>query len=143
MPTKLKKTYRFALRSSTFIFLVFSGALVAFQLLQNKFDWVLTIVFCPLVFIVSFIIIQSRVERFIYRRVKKIYDDVALLESSSFSSKPITTDMKTLTEEIGKFAQDKKIEIDTLKFVKSIEKIFWGMFHMSLKPLCLLYKVIF
>ena len=55
------------------------------------------------VFIVSFFIIQYRVEKFIYKRVKKIYDDVSLLESTNFQAQPITTDMRTLTEEIEKF----------------------------------------
>lgn len=87
----------------------------------------------PVVFLISLIIIQSRVERFIYRRVKKIYDEVSLLESSSFSSKPITTDMKTLTEEIGKFAQDKKIEIDTLKIREEYRKEFLGNVSHELK----------
>jgi len=90
-------------------------------------------VFLPFSFLVPFIIIQSRVERFIYRRVKNIYDDVSLLESSSFSSKPITTDMKTLTEEIGKFAKDKKIEIDTLKIREEYRKDFLGNVSHELK----------
>ena len=72
-------------------------------------------------------------ERFIYRRVKKIYDDVSLLESSSFSSKPITTDMKTLTEEIEKFAQGKKVEIDTLKIREEYRRDFLGNVSHELK----------
>lgn len=133
MATKLKKTYRFALRSSLIIFLVFTGALIGYQFFQGKFDWLLTLIFSPLVFVTSFVIVQSGVERFIYRRVKKIYDDVALLESSNFSSKPITTDMKTLTEEIGKFAQDKKIEIDTLNIREEYRKDFLGNVSHELK----------
>ncbi|MEM9869526.1 MAG: ATP-binding protein [Bacteroidota bacterium] len=84
-------------------------------------------------FIASFIVLQVRVERFIYRRIKKIYDDVSLLESSTFSSKPVTTDMKTLTEEIEKFAEDKKIEIDTLKIREEYRKDFLGNVSHELK----------
>jgi two-component system phosphate regulon sensor histidine kinase PhoR len=53
----------------------------------------------------SFFVMQYRVEHFIYRRVKKIYDDVSLLESSNFRNQPITTDMATLTREVKKFAK--------------------------------------
>ena len=66
-------------------------------------------------YVVCFVVIQFRVERFIYRRVKRIYDELTLLESTSLRSQPITTDMGTLTQEIDKYARDKKIEIETLK----------------------------
>ncbi|WP_417936348.1 sensor histidine kinase [Flagellimonas onchidii] len=96
-------------------------------------DWFVVILCGLICFSVSFIIIQIRVERFIYRRVKKIYDDVSLLESSSFSSKPVTTDMKTLIQEIEKFAEGKKIEIDTLKIREEYRKDFLGNVSHELK----------
>ncbi len=96
-------------------------------------DYRVLLIFFPASFLISFLIIQTRIEMFIYRRVKKIYDDVSLLESSSFSSKPITTDMKTLTEEIEKFAQDKKIEIDTLKIREEYRRDFLGNVSHELK----------
>ena len=115
MAIKLKKSYRFALRSSIYIAIATTAILALCCQLTRHFDWKLLLLFFPTTFLISFVIIQARVERFIYRRVKKIYDDVSLLESSSFSSKPVTTDMKTLIQEIEKFAEGKKIEIDTLK----------------------------
>lgn len=57
-----------------------------------------------------FLITQYRVERFIYRRVKRIYDDLTLLESTSLRNQPITTDMGTLTREIDKYARDKNLK---------------------------------
>ncbi|MFX0556406.1 sensor histidine kinase [Maribacter sp. CXY002] len=86
-----------------------------------------------LVFGVSFIFLQFRIEKFIYKRIKKIYDDVALLESSSLKSDAITTDMRTLTAEIEKFAKDKKIEIDTLKIREEYRKDFLGNVSHELK----------
>lgn len=133
MSTKLKKSYRFALRSSVYITLLVSGVLALIFWLTGGIDWQKLLVFFPITFFISFSIIQARVERFIYKRVKKIYDDVSLLESSSFSSKPVTTDMKTLTEEIGKFAHDKKIEIDTLKIREEYRKDFLGNVSHELK----------
>ncbi|WP_350293102.1 ATP-binding protein [uncultured Croceitalea sp.] len=133
MAIKLKKSYRFALRSSLYISILLTAALTGVLWFTGSFDWKLILLFIPISFLIPFSIIQTRVERFIYRRVKKIYDDVSLLESSSFSSKPVTTDMKTLTEEIGKFAQDKKFEIDTLKVREEYRKDFLGNVSHELK----------
>ncbi len=96
-------------------------------------DWVFLVVFALLSFGISFFVVQLRIEKFIYRRIKRIYDDVSLLESSSLSSRTITTDMTTLTQEIEKFAQDKKIEIDTLKIREEYRKDFLGNVAHELK----------
>lgn len=133
MAIQLKKSYKFALRSSFFVSIILTGILSAILLYLRAFNYLIPLLFFPLAFLTSFLIIQARIELFIYRRVKKIYDDVSLLESSSFSSKPITTDMKTLTEEIEKFAQDKKVEIDTLKIREEYRKDFLGNVSHELK----------
>ncbi|GAA4959956.1 ATP-binding protein [Algibacter aquimarinus] len=94
--------------------------------------WILLLIFfCTYIF--SFLVVQYRVERFIYRRVKKIYDDLTLLESASISKGAITTDMRTLTQEIDKFARDKKIEIETLKVREKYRKEFLGNVSHELK----------
>ena len=125
MSIKIKKSYRFALRSSFFICLALMVFLCGILYSIGEFNWLVPVLFLPICFLTSFLIIQARVERFIYRRVKKIYDDVSLLESSSFSSKPVTTDMKTLTEEIGKFAQDKKELQSAMSSTCSSSLVFW------------------
>jgi len=134
MAIKLRKSYKFALRSSLYIsvilFFLFLG-FIGFNDLWGQ--WPYLIAGSVLVFAISFIIIQIRVEKFIYRRIKKIYDDVSLLESTSFASRPITTDMATLTEEIEKFAKDKRIEIDTLKIREEYRKDFLGNVSHELK----------
>jgi len=84
-------------------------------------------------YVFSFFVIQYRVERFIYRRVKKIYDDLTLLESTSLRKQPITTDMATLTREIDKYARDKKLEIETLKVREEYRKEFLGNVSHELK----------
>jgi len=133
MAVALKNSYRFAARSSLFIALILTIVVLGLLYLSGHWVWYIPVVFLGLSFLLSFLVIQSRVERFIYRRVKKIYDDVSLLESSSFSSKPITTDMKTLTEEIEKFAKGKKVEIDTLKIREEYRRDFLGNVSHELK----------
>ncbi|NHF58659.1 sensor histidine kinase [Flavobacteriaceae bacterium TP-CH-4] len=133
MAIKLKKSYKFALRSAFLLTLCSAILLGVFFYVQRSFDGVFLLLFSILFFILSFVILQYRIQRYIYRRIKKIYDDVALLESSSLTSDPITTDMKTLTAEIEKFAKDKKIEIDTLKIREEYRKDFLGNVSHELK----------
>ncbi|RNL83070.1 sensor histidine kinase [Sinomicrobium pectinilyticum] len=138
MPAKLKKSYKFALRSSLYITII-SGAFVTLLLYLFSIPetaevyWKVLTVFVLANFLFCFFIIQFRVERFIYKRVKKIYDDVSLLESTSFHQQPITTDMATLTREIEKFAQGKKLEIETLKVRETYRKEFIGNVSHELK----------
>ena len=133
MAIRLKKSYRFAVRSSVLVSLLSVLILSGLQWGFYQIDWIFLSIFGILTFITSFLVLQIRIERFIYRRIKKIYDDVALLESSSLTSGPITTDMITLTEEIEKFAKDKKIEIDTLKIREEYRKDFLGNVSHELK----------
>ena len=133
MAIRLKKSYRFALRSALLISFVTTLVLVGLSWYFEFMNIYFLGVFAALSFASSFIVLQLRIEKFIYRRIKKIYDDVALLESTNLSSGPITTDMKTLTAEIEKFAQDKKIEIDTLNIREAYRKDFLGNISHELK----------
>ena len=134
MAIKLRKSYKFAFKSSLYISVVQTLFILGVAYYKDLWEhWPFMIFFALLTFGISFIIIQIRVEKFIYRRIKKIYDDVSLLESTSFASRPITTDMATLTEEIEKFAKDKRIEIDTLKIREEYRKDFLGNVSHELK----------
>ncbi len=133
MAVQSKKSYRFAFRSAIYITL-FSTLILGVLLWQfNLFSWPLLVIQAVLFFILLFAFLQYRIEKFIYKRIKKIYDDVALLESSSLTSGAITTDMRTLTAEIEKFAKDKKVEIDTLKIREEYRKDFLGNVSHELK----------
>lgn len=133
MAIKFKRTYRFAFRTSVFITLILTFSSLVFQYFFLEISWKYTSVQCIAIFITSFFVIQYRVENFIYKRIKKIYDEVSLLESSSFQSQPVTTDMATLTKEVRKFAADKKLEIEALKIRESYRKEFIGNISHELK----------
>ncbi len=135
MSSRLRKSYRFAFRSAIFITLILSLFMFALIYYRGSIDeyWIAIALSGLVIFTVSFLVVQIRVEKFIYKRIKKIYDDVTLLESTSLTSDPITTDMRTLTEEIEKFAKDKKIEIDTLKIREEYRKDFLGNVSHELK----------
>lgn len=133
MKIKFKKTYTFALVSTSYIAVFSSGFLAILLWFFHEFSLSIILVFAVSIATFSFFVIQYRVERFIYRRVKKIYDDVSLLESTSFRSQPITTDMETLTKQVKKFATDKKLEIETLKVREEYRREFLGNISHELK----------
>ena len=137
MKISFKKTYRFALISALYISLFATGFVLLMLTTWLKFTigsvFSFGIIFILVTYIFSFLVIQYRVERFIYRRVKKIYDDVSLLESSTFLDQPITTDMETLTREVKKFATDKKLEIEMLKVREEYRREFLGNVSHELK----------
>jgi len=133
MQNKLKKSYKFAFKTSlyiTFFLTLLSGI---FLYVLQSIDVVYLILFAVFSYVLSFVVIQYRVERFIYRRVKNIYDDLTLLESTSLRKQPITTDMATLTQEIDKYAKNKKLEIETLLVREEYRKEFLGNISHELK----------
>lgn len=133
MSFKFKKSYKFAVKSSVYIMLFVATLLLLFNFFLIHTSYLYIAIIVLLIFVFSFVVLQFRVEKFIYRRVKKIYDDVSLLENSSFKSEPITTDFKTLTQEVQKFARDKKLEIETLKIREEYRREFLGNVSHELK----------
>ncbi|MDG1380190.1 MAG: ATP-binding protein [Flavobacteriaceae bacterium] len=133
MSIHFKKSYKFALNSSSLITLILTLLMSVFLLYKGEFVLLDLCLFALLCFVVVFYVVQLRVETFIYKRVKKIYDDLKLLESSSFSKSQITTDMATLTQEIDKYAKNKKMEIETLKVREQYRKEFIGNVSHELK----------
>ncbi|MCX7550992.1 sensor histidine kinase [Xanthomarina sp. F2636L] len=128
----IKKTYKFAIKTALYITILSTLLLSVFLFFGGNLSYYI-LLYAVISFIVCFFIIQYRSERFIYRRVKKIYDDLTLLESTSITKKPITTDMATLTKEIDKYARDKKLEIESLKIREEYRKEFIGNVSHELK----------
>ncbi len=137
MKISFQKTYKFAVISALYIsvFASFFAMFLAKAMFKYPFKSLLSfgLVFLFIIYIFSFVAIQYRVERFIYRRVKKIYDDISLLESSTFIDQHITTDMEALTREVKKFASDKKLEIEMLKVREKYRREFLGNVSHELK----------
>ena len=133
MSINFKKSYKFALNSSSLITLILTLLMSVFLLYKGEFVLLDLCLFALLCFVVVFYVVQLRLETFIYKRVKKIYDDLKLLESSSFSKSQITTDMTTLTQEIDRYAKNKKMEIETLKVREQYRKEFIGNVSHELK----------
>jgi two-component system phosphate regulon sensor histidine kinase PhoR len=119
MKKNFKRNYQFALKSASLIslFATFFGMILLRVSLKYDKDtvWIYGSFFFIVLFVFSFLVLQYRIERFIYNRIKLIYDDVALLDAPSLANQPIATDMETLSRKVKKFATDKKLEIEMLQ----------------------------
>ena len=131
---KLKKTYSFSLLSSVYltITILFISALIYFLLPEDK-KLLSILVFLPTIFILSFLIIQYRTERFIYDRIKKIYDEVSILNEDEFIRASTTTDIDSLSNSVKNYVQGKRIEIKNLTERDSFRKDFLGNVSHELK----------
>ncbi len=130
---KLKKSYLFALVSSLYITLFFSIIFLVYHFFVAQISLLFYLFFTISLLVFSFLILAYRAEKFIYQRVKKIYDDVSLLENTSFKNSSVTTDMNALTEEVKKYALDKKIELESLKIREEYRREFLGNISHELK----------
>lgn len=133
MPKKLKRSYSFALVTACYTSLFLSGLIGVHQYVLGYFKLGSLLLFAAGCFVFSFLIIQARVKHFIYRRVKAIYDHVSLLDSTDLDASPVTTDMETLTREVQKFAEERKLEIQALKVRENYRKEFMGNISHELK----------
>jgi len=131
---KLKKTYSFSLLSSVYltISIVLIGALIYFLFPEDN-KLLRLIIFFPTVFIVVFLIIQYRTEQFIYNRIKKIYDEVSILNDDEFIRASTTTDIDSLSNSVKNYVQGKRIEIKNLTERDSFRKDFLGNVSHELK----------
>lgn len=133
MAKKIKRSYTFALITACYITLFLSFLVGTYQYFHHEISFLFLLPFALTCFVFSFLIVQLRIEHFIYKRVKAIYDNVSLLESSTLQEDRITTDMATLTREVEKFAEDRKLEIETLKVRENYRKEYMGNVSHELK----------
>ncbi|SVB53732.1 uncharacterized protein METZ01_LOCUS206586, partial [marine metagenome] len=92
-----------------------------------------SVIISLLIFLISFIIIQYRIQGFLFKRVKELYQDLDMLDSSQINKSTISTDMDSLMQNIEEFAKDKKIEIEALKLKEQYRKEFIGNVAHELK----------
>ena len=126
MANNFRKTYKFAGFTAILITIFLTLILSVFFYAHGGINYWFLVLFALVCYVFSFFIVQYRVEKFIYNQVKRIYDNVKLLESSTFDRTQITTDMKTLTREVERFAESNKLEIETLKVRENYRKDFMG-----------------
>lgn len=130
MPIKntQKNPYQFALISASLI------AIGNYFILLLFYGYTSTsLIISILIFIISFIIIQYRIQGFLFKRFKELYQDLDMLDSTQINKSSISTDMDSLMENIEEFAKNKKIEIEALKLKEQYRKEFIGNVAHELK----------
>jgi two-component system phosphate regulon sensor histidine kinase PhoR len=128
-----RKTYKFAAVTALYISLFLTLAMGVFVYFLEPIPFWYLIVFALFSFLFSFFVIQRRVEKFIYRKINNLYKELTILDATSFGREQITTNMATLTSQVRRFAQHKKLEIAALKIRESYRKEFLGNVSHELK----------
>jgi two-component system, OmpR family, phosphate regulon sensor histidine kinase PhoR len=133
----LKKTYKFAVISALYV-TVFATVMICFLayfFLDNKdsnFFW-FVFFFGILVYLFSLFVLQYRTEKFIFARVKKLYDEISFLDSKSLVNQSTNTDLSEITSQVQRFASDKKLEIEILNDRENFRREFLGNVSHELK----------
>lgn len=127
------KKYSLAIGSSLLItsFATLATGVLLYFYTETLSFWLL--LFFLVTFFVSYFILQFRIEKFIYGWVKSIYKEVKLLDEKNLPQSPVTTDMATLTREVERYAEDKKLQIETLNIRENYRKEFMGNVAHELK----------
>jgi two-component system phosphate regulon sensor histidine kinase PhoR len=84
-------------------------------------------------FTVCLFVIQYRSEKYIYSLIKKTYEEVSLLDQTNLHQQAVTTDIKSLTSDVKKFARENKLKIETLQIRDQYRKEFMGNIAHELK----------
>ena len=131
---KIKKTYSYALWSAIYITLI-AGVFVAiwYFFILKKISFSAILISIVVLFIISFFIIQYRAEHFIYRRLKKIYEDVSILDVNDLKKDSVTTDIEQLSNKMQTYAEGKELEIKSLTERDSFRRDFLGNVAHELK----------
>ena len=135
MKLKIKKTYKFAFLSSLYIaiFSSFLFILISHFFLNSPIELKFIILFALVIFTFTFIVTQYRLEKFIFQRIKKIYESVSLLDASDLNKTAITPDISALSREVQKFAEEKQLQIKKLNLRESYRREFLGNVSHELK----------
>ena len=131
---KIKKTYSYALWSAIYITLI-AGVFAAiwYFFILKKISFSAILISIVVLFIISFFIIQYRAEHFIYRRLKKIYEDVSILDANDLKKDSVTTDIEQLSNKMQTYAEGKELEIKSLTERDTFRRDFLGNVAHELK----------
>ncbi|NCT08488.1 MAG: sensor histidine kinase [Flavobacteriia bacterium] len=131
---KLKKTYAYAFWSSFYLtLLVIIISIVSYFYLFGYFGNFTIIIAILTLFLISFFLIQYRAEHFIYRRLKKIYNEVSILDIKNLKKDSTITDIENISKSVQEFVEGKRLEIKSLTERDSFRRDFLGNVAHELK----------
>ncbi|ARV07289.1 two-component sensor histidine kinase [Polaribacter sp. SA4-10] len=131
---KFKKTYTYALWSATYLTIItVLIATIAYFFISNQLGLPSVLISVIVFFFITFLTIQYRAEHFIYRRLKKIYEEVSILDVNDLDRDSATTDIDKLSKRMQKFVEGKRLEIESLTERDSFRRDFLGNVAHELK----------
>ena len=86
-----------------------------------------------IIFGLSFLILQLRVRKLFFERIKQIYKDLEFETDSLIKTSPIDSDMNSFSKDLEEFVKLKRTEIETLKKEGIYRKEFVGNVAHELK----------
>ncbi|KRP28126.1 sensor histidine kinase [Polaribacter sp.] len=131
---KLKRTYAYAFWSAFYltILAIIISAVSYFYLIGNFGNFTIIIAILTL-FLISFFLIQYRAENFIYRRLKKIYNEVSILDIKNLKKDSTIIDIENISKSVQEFVEGKRLEIKSLTERDSFRRDFLGNVAHELK----------
>jgi len=125
LKNKQKHPYQFALITASLIGI---GSYLILLLFTSA-----SVLASFLIFLISFVILQFRIQSFLFKRFNELYQDLEHIDSPKINKSSVSTDMNSLMEKIEEFAKEKKIEIESLKSQEQYRKEFIGNVAHELK----------
>lgn len=131
---KFKKTYIYAFLSAFYLTLLsVAVAAISYFLIRNNFGISSIAIAVIFLFLISFFIIQYRAEHFIYRRLKRIYEELSILDENDLRRDSATTDIEKLSKQMQTYVEGKRLEIKNLTERDSFRRDFLGNLAHELK----------
>lgn len=107
-----------------------SGTLLWFT---PYFSWVILFILTAIIFVVSFLITQYRTEKYIFKNINSIYQELDMAANVPKSRTLVNTDMNLLKEQVRNYAINRNLEIETLKDQDIYRREFLGNISHELK----------
>jgi two-component system, OmpR family, phosphate regulon sensor histidine kinase PhoR len=133
MKNKITKSKFFSFFTALYVTLLQTLLLSVFLYLFSVLNVYFLCFWVVFSFIFSFVLIHYRLDKYIYNSIKNTYEELALIESTTFNSKLVNTDMASLKIEIDNYAKNKKLELEALKVREEYRKEFIGNISHELK----------
>ncbi len=128
-----KKTYNYAFWSAAYLTLLSGVLFLTHVLLEKHLGPIGLLIAFFILFIISFFIIQYRAENFIYKRLRRIYEEISFLDVEDLNRESKTTDIEEISKSVREFAEDKRLEIKSLTERDSFRRDFLGNVAHELK----------
>ena len=133
MKNKITKSKFFSFFTALYLTLLQTLLLSVFLYLFSVLNVYFLCFWVVFSFIFSFVLIHYRLDKYIYNSIKNTYEELALIESTTFNSRLVNTDMASLKIEIDNYAKNKKLELEALKVREEYRKEFIGNVSHELK----------